>query len=215
MFYKKEKEVNGLFLKHLEKVDECLKTSLLTVEEYLNDEIDEAKGLAKKVDSIETEADFIRHEIIGKMYSGAYLPLLREDILHLLEQLDKIADGAESCCDFFLDQRPEIPADLKPRFLTAMKVSVSSFTFLKDSVISFFSEKNETENIREMLRKVGIIESDVDKLEWDITRDIFKTNLDYGHKVHLRHCIQRIVEISDRGEDTADQLEITIIKGGI
>jgi len=35
------------------------------------------------------------------MYSGAYLPLLREDILHLLEQLDKIADGAESCCDFF------------------------------------------------------------------------------------------------------------------
>lgn len=215
MFYKKEKEVNGLFLKHLEKVDECLKTSLLTVEEYLNDEIDEAKGLAKKVDSIETEADFIRHEIIGKMYSGAYLPLLREDILHLLEQLDKIADGAESCCDFFLDQRPEIPDDLKPRFLTAMKVSVSSFTFLKDSVISFFSEKNETENIREMLRKVGIIESDVDKLEWDITRDIFKTNLDYGHKVHLRHCIQRIVEISDRGEDTADQLEITIIKGGI
>jgi len=215
MFYKKEKEVNELFLKHLEKVDECLKTSLLTVEDYLNCKIDDAKGLAKKVDSIETEADFIRHEIIGKMYSGAYLPLLREDILHLLEQLDKIADGAESCCDFFLDQRPEIPDDLKPRFLSAMQASVSSFTFLKDAVISFFSEKDETENIREVLRKVGIIESDVDKLEWDITRDIFKTNLDYGHKVHLRHCIQRVVEISDRVEDTADQLEITIIKGGI
>ena len=215
MFYKKEKEVNELFLKHLQKVDECLKTSLFTVENYLNGKIDEAKGLAKKVDSIETEADFIRHEIIGKMYSGAYLPLLREDILHLLEQLDKIADGAESCCDFFLDQRPEIPDDLKPRFLSAMQTSVSSFAFLKDAVISFFSEKDETESIREMLKKVGIIESDVDKQEWDITRDIFKTNLDYGHKVHLRHCIQRVVEISDRVEDTADQLEITIIKGGI
>jgi uncharacterized protein len=215
MFYKKEKEVNELFLKHLQKVDECLKTSLLAVENYLNGKIDEAKGLAKKVDSIETEADFIRHEIIGKMYSGAYLPLLREDILHLLEQLDKIADGAESCCDFFLDQRPEIPDDLKPRFLSAMQTSVSSFAFLKDAVISFFSEKDETESIREMLKKVGIIESDVDKQEWDITRDIFKTNLDYGHKVHLRHCIQRVVEISDRVEDTADQLEITIIKGGI
>ena len=215
MLYRKEKEVNELLLKHLEKVDECLKTSLLTVEDYLNCKIDDAKGLAKKVDSIETEADFIRHEIIGKMYSGAYLPLLREDMLHLLEQLDKIADGAESCCDFFLDQRPEIPDDLKPRFLSAMQASTSCFTFLKDAVISFFSEKDETENIREVLRKVGIIESDVDKLEWDITRDIFKTNLDYGHKVHLRHCIQRVVEISDRVEDTADQLEITIIKGGI
>jgi len=96
-----------------------------------------------------------------------------------------------------------------------MQTSVSSFAFLKDAVISFFSEKDETESIREMLKKVGIIESDVDKQEWDITRDIFKTNLDYGHKVHLRHCIQRVVEISDRVEDTADQLEITIIKGGI
>ncbi len=215
MLYRKEKEVNELLLKHLEKVDECLKTSLLTVENYLNSKIEDAKELAKKVDSIETDADFIRHEIIGKMYSGAYLPLLREDILHLLEQLDKIADGAESCCDFFLDQRPEIPDDLNPRFLGAMQASTSSFAFLKDAVISFFSEKDETENIREMLKKVGIIESGVDKQEWDITRDIFKTNLDYGHKVHLRHCIQRVVEISDRVEDTADQLEITIIKGGI
>ena len=60
MMYKKEKEVNELILKHLEKIDECLKTSLVTVEKYINGEIEEAKTLAKNADHIETESDFIR-----------------------------------------------------------------------------------------------------------------------------------------------------------
>jgi len=215
MLYKKEKEVNELILKHLEKVDECLKTALVTVEKYIDGEIEEAKTLAKKVDIIETESDFIRHEVISKMYSGAYLPLLREDILHLLEHLDKIADGAESCCDFFLDQRPEIPDDLKQKFSNAMKSSISCFKPLRDAIVFFFTDKVDIETIRELVKKAGVLESDVDKDEWDITRDIFNTDLDYGHKIHLRICIQRIVEVSDRTEDAADQLEVTMIKGGI
>ena len=87
-------------MKHLEKVNECLKTALKPVEEYLSSNLEEVKLLAIKVDHIETGTDSIRHVIIGKLYSGAYLPSLRSDILHLVEHLDKIADGAEACCDF-------------------------------------------------------------------------------------------------------------------
>jgi uncharacterized protein Yka (UPF0111/DUF47 family) len=39
--------------------------------------------------------------------------------------------------------------------------------------------------------------------------------LDYGHKIHLKLCLESIVEISDRAEDAADELEIIIIKGGL
>lgn len=214
MLYKKEKEVNELILKHLEKVDECLTIALKTVEEYLNDNIEEAKGLAIKVDQIETETDYIRHEIIGKLYSGAYLPSLRSDILHLVEHLDKIADGAEACCDFFLDQRPQIPEEMKPSFLKIMEHSVSTFAPLKEAIGSFFTD-TDIKIIREKTKQVGEIESAVDKVEWDITRDIFKTELDYGHKIHLKLCLESIVEVSDRTEDAADELEITIIKGGL
>jgi uncharacterized protein Yka (UPF0111/DUF47 family) len=64
-------------------------------------------------------------------------------------------------------------------------------------------------------RQVGIMESDVDKEEWDITRNIFETNLDYGHKIHLKQCLESIVTISDRAEDMSDQLQLIIIKGGL
>lgn len=215
MFYRKEKEVNKLIVKHLEMVDTCLTTALKTVEEYLNDNIEEAKVLAIKVDKCETDTDCVRREIIGKLYSGAYLPSLRSDILHLVEHLDKIADGAEACCDFFLDQRPEVPKEMRQIFLKIMQHSISSFIPLKEAISSFFTNKFDIETIREKAKEVGEIESAVDKVEWDVTRDIFKTELDYGHKIHLKMCVESMVEVSDRVEDTADELEIIIIKGGL
>lgn len=215
MFYKKEKQVNELILKHLETVDKCLKISLKAVEEYLSANIKEAKRLAIKVDEIETKTDYIRHEIVSIMYSGAYLPLLREDILHLIEHLDKIADAAEACCDFFLAQRPDIPEEMKLDFAKIMKNSISSFTPLREAIGPFFMDKIDIQDIREKTTQAGIIESAVDKEEWDITRNIFKTELDYGHKLHLKLCLDSIVEVSDRAEDGADALEIMIIKGGV
>jgi len=215
MFYRKEKQVNQLILKHLEEVDACLKTALKAIEKYLSSNIEKAKSLALEVDHIETETDSVRREIIGKLYSGAYLPSLRSDILHLVEHLDKIADGAEACCDFFLDQRPEIPQEMKSKFLKVMERSVSTFAPLKKAIRSFFQESFDIETIRERTKEVGVIESDVDKEEWDITRDIFNTELDCGHKLHLKLCLESIVGISDRAEDAADELEIIIIKGGL
>jgi predicted phosphate transport protein (TIGR00153 family) len=214
MFYRKEKEVNELILKHLEKVDECLTIAVKTVEGYLNNNIEEAKSLAIKVDQIETETDFVRREIISKLSSGAYLPSLRSDILHLVEHLDKIADGAEACCDFFLDQRPHIPDQMKSTFFKIMEHSISTFAPLKEAIGSFFDDTN-IKAIREKTKEVGIIESAVDKEEWDITRDIFKAELDYAHKIHLKLCLESMVEVSDRAEDAADELEVTIIKGGL
>ena len=214
MLYKKEKAVNELILKHLGWVDDCLKLALNTVREYLSGNLEEAKSLALKVDRCETETDEILREIMSKLYSGAYLPSLRSDILHLAQHLDSLANAAEACCDFFLDQRPDIPEQVRPSFLSVMEKSVSSCIPLREAVTLFFKD-DDIKTIREKAGEVGIKESDVDKEEWDITRDIFKTNLDYGHKIHLKLCVESIVEISDRAEDTADQLQLIIIKGGL
>jgi predicted phosphate transport protein (TIGR00153 family) len=214
MPFRKEKEVNKLILKHLDNVFSCLQLARDTVEEYLNDNLEEAKSLALKVDKSETETDSILREIMSRLYSGAYLPSLRSDIFHLIQYLDGVANAAEACCDFFLDQRPDIPDDMRPRFQSIMEKSITSCAPLSESVSAFF--KNEDiETIRERAKEVGIIESDVDKEEWDLTRDIFKTDLDYGHKIHLKQCLESIVTISDRAEDTSDQLQLIIIKGGL
>jgi len=214
MPFRKEKEINKLILKHLEKVYGCLRLALQTIEEYLNNNVEEAKSLALEVDKSETETDVILREIMGQLYSGAYLPSLRSDIFHLVQHMDGLANAAEACCDVFLDQRPIIPEGMKHNFRSIMEKSIASCTPLKEAVSLFF-RGNSIETIREKARQVGIMESDVDKEEWDITRDIFETKLDYGHKIHLKQCLESIVTISDRAEDTSDQLQLIIIKGGL
>jgi predicted phosphate transport protein (TIGR00153 family) len=214
MPFKKEKEINKLILKHLESVCSCLQLALDTVKEYTNNHIEEAKALALKVDRSETEADVILREIMSKLYSGAYLPSLRSDIFHLVQYMDSLANAAEACCDLFLDQRPDIPEELKPHFSSVMEKSISSCTPLMAAVRSFLKNEDPS-TIQESAKQVGIKESDVDKEEWDLTRDIFKTDLDYGHKIHLKQCLDSIATISDRAEDTSDQLQLIIIKGGL
>jgi predicted phosphate transport protein (TIGR00153 family) len=215
VIFKKEKEVVDLILKHLNTAEECLTTAMKTVETYLKGEIPEAKTLALKVDGIETENDFIRYSIRDKLYSGAYLPMVRGDIYNVVERIDKICDAAEACCDFFLDQRPEIPEELKPQFLRVAQMSFGIFVPLKEALEDYLGEGSKVKVIREKAKQVGIVESEVDKLEWDLTREIFTASLDWGHKVHLRLCLDTIVEISDRAEDTADRLEIAVIKSRV
>jgi len=189
MLYKKEKAVNELILKHLRWVDDCLKLALNTVREYLSGNIEEAKSLALKVDKCETETDEILREIMSKLYSGAYLPSLRSDILHLVQHLDGLANAAEACCDFFLDQRPDIPEELKPQFFRVTHESFGILGPLKEAMLSYFGEGGKVKAIREKAKQVGVKESDVDKIEWDLTRQIFTSSLDWGHKVHLRLCL--------------------------
>jgi predicted phosphate transport protein (TIGR00153 family) len=212
LLFKKEKEVIELILKHLDVVEECLKTGIKTIEFYLQGEIGESKALASKVRGLESEADIVRYKIRDKLYLGAYLPLLREDIYKLVESVDKVANAGEACCDFFLNQRPTIPDEMRPQFLAVSRESLGIIDYLKLAVLCYFKGECKIETVREHTKEVGIQESSVDKDEWDLTKEIFTSSLDFSQKIHLKHCLNSIVEASDRAEDAADQLELATLK---
>ena len=212
IFFKKEKEVIELILKHLNLVEDTLKTGIRTIEVYLDDNISEAKILARKVRSEESEADIVRYNIRDKLYSGAYLPLLREDIYKLIESIDKVANAGEACCDFFLNQRPLIPAEMKSHFVAVAQESLGIIDNLKLSVLCYFKGECKIEVVREHTREIGLQESSVDKLEWDLTKLIFTSSHDFAHQLHLKLCLNHIVEVSDRAEDAGEQLELATLK---
>ena len=143
------------------------------------------------------------------------MPLLREDIYKVVESLDKVANFAEECCDFFLNQRPEIPDHFKSDFSVIIKASLGVGEPLKHSVMCYLKGICPVEVSRQHAKDIGLIESKVDGLEWDLTKKIFSSDLDYSHKLHLRLCLDRIVEVSDRAEDSADQLELVTLKSMI
>ena len=213
LLFRKEKEVVELILKHLDVIEECMKGAIQAVEFYLADNIGEAKICARRARSAESDADVIRYEIRDKLYSGAYLPLLREDIYKLIESVDKVGNAGEACSEFFLNQRPSIPDEMKPYFLAIARESLGIIGSLKLAVLCYFKGECKIEVVREHTKEVGMLESHVDKLEWDLTKEIFTfPDLDFAHKQHLKFCLDAIVEASDRSEDACDQLELATLK---
>ena len=199
-------------MQHLDKVDECLQTATKTIEAYLEEEKNEAKTLSHQVDISETEADYITHSIRDKLYSGAYLPRVREDIHRLVESIDRVANAAENCCDFFLNQRPQIPGSLKSQFLAVAQESLGNLRPLNEAVLDYFNGKCHIEVTRQKVKQFAGRESNVDKMEWNLTKDIFTSPLNHTHKIHLKQCLNSIAEVSDRAEDAADQLELVTLK---
>jgi predicted phosphate transport protein (TIGR00153 family) len=210
--FKKEKEVIELIIKHLDVVEDCAKTSLKAGEFYLQADISQAKDHTRKSQSLESEADLIRHDIRDKLYSGAYLPLLREDVYKLVESIDKVANAAEACCDFFLNQRPAVPKEMGSSFLSVTRESLGIIVSLKLAVLCYLKGDCKIETVRDHTREIGLQESRVDKLEWDLTKEIFISELDFAHRLHLKLCLDSIVEVSDRAEDAGDQLELATLK---
>lgn len=193
-------------------VEDCVKASLKAGEFYLQDDISQAKVDARDSRNLESEADLIRHDIRDKLYSGAYLPLLREDIYKLVESIDRVANAAEACCDFFLNQRPAVPKEMKSHFLAIAQESLGIIVSLKLAVLCYFKGDCKIETVRDHTREIGFQESRVDKLEWDLTKEIFISEMDFAHKLHLKLCLDSIVEVSDRAEDAGDQLELATLK---
>lgn len=212
MFFKKEREVVELVLKHLDTVEACLVNAINAVDQYLSKNMAEAKELARRVSTLETEADMIRHQIRDRLYSGAYLPHLREDVYRLVQSIDGVANAGEACCNFFLNQRPEIPAEMREAFLAVARQSLGIVEPLKLTVDCYFKGECKLEVLRGYSEDVGFQESQVDREEWDLTKTIFTSSLDFSRKLHLKLCLDSIVEVSDRAENAADQLELVALK---
>jgi predicted phosphate transport protein (TIGR00153 family) len=210
--FRKEKEVIELISRHAEKVAECLSMTAKTLQSYLLDDIPLAKRQARQVDHVETEADSVRHQIRDQLYYGAYMPLLREDIYKLVESMDTVANRAEKCCDIFLNQRPVIPEMCRADFSNIIQASLGVSEPLKHAALCYLKGICPIEVSRQHSKDIGLVESKVDSMEWDLTKKIFSSDLAYSHKIHLRICLDVVVEVTDCAEDAADQLDLVILK---
>lgn len=209
---KQEEKSVDLAREHLGKTELCLSEMAKTFDSYLDGKEEEARNFALQVDKAESEADNLRREIAKGLFEGAFLPLMREGFLNLVEAIDKVADEAESCCDLIMLETPDIPDDLKSFFKEIVKDSILCFQPLKEGFTHLFKDFSLT---LEQVQKVNVKEAEVDQKEEELTRRIFSADLELARKILLRQLVAKICDISDRAEDASDRLEVLAIKGRI
>ena len=77
---------------------------------------------------------------------------------------------------------------------------------------AYFKPKGLFEDLREHFTQVCKIESEVDALQAELTKQVFASSLELSNKIHIQRLIRRIGQIADLSEDTADELEFAAMK---
>jgi uncharacterized protein len=207
MFWKKQKEIEKLVLKHLLEVENSLSHFQEALAAYLDGDAEKAGEFALATHQAEGRADDIRREVEAALLSGALLAPSRRDILEVIEQVDKLANAGEETLDYLLLQRVAIPADVKPLI---MQIAEKTKDIAKSVELAMHALFEDIDSAIEHTKAIEEQESDVDRMERQAVKAIFKMDMGLAEKTQLYGLIEELVEISDRGEDLSDRIDMMI-----
>lgn len=210
-FGKKEKEVEKLIIEHIELVKQTLSKFSSLVNDYLNRD-KQFKEEAHTIHTLERQADSVRRAVAMKLSEGAFLPIYREDYIVLLELVDMIANKVESASDLIVLTRPRIPDFLVNGIKQIVAATLECFGPLEDIYELF--QKN-LDDVLATAAKVEKQEQEVDRIQWDLIKAVFKSELSMGEKMLLKELIDNVAAISDRIENVSDRFEIMVVKRSI
>lgn len=198
-------------LVHMQKVLE----TVVEFEKGLSFFIEEKNtNLAIKVFSrvgiLEHQADAIRRNILN-MISKAELPSkIRENLMHLVERIDDIANAANASARIFIYMNHtdffSLDKDVHENILKMARISVDvvkKVNFMVKRLLSL--EKSEIHDIGE---EVNLLEHKCDELQFKINRILVSDhpNINPFSAIEIYNCISIIEAITDNAEDVADYI---------
>jgi uncharacterized protein len=207
MFWKKQQEVEKLVLKHLAEVEESVSNFHKSLAAYLAGDRETAGKFALATHNAEGKADDIRREVEAKLLGGALLAPSRGDILQIIEQVDKLANAGEEILDYLLLQRVSVPEQLVSFIINISDKTKQMMGEVHSAMHMLFENMGAA---LEHTKQIEIYESDVDRMEREAIKTLFKMDIDLAHKLQLYGLIEAAVEISDRGEDLSDRIDMMV-----
>ncbi len=207
-FGKKESEIIKSFMKHLDAVEETLESFREFMDAYL-DGREDFEDLAMKTINAESAADRLRRETETMMYSGAFLPNFRGDLLGLIEAVDVIADRAETVARLVNLQRTDFPEDIRGDIRKQVGVSIKAYKALKRAIRTMFEDVDEA---AECVVETEKLEHQEDEIEWQLIKKLFSLDVERAVKLEVREVIGLIGDIADLSEDASDRVEIILLK---
>lgn len=212
MIFYKANEITDLIVKQTEKVKECLKTIKETVESYLQNNLNDSASLAIKAKGMKKDIEYLRDQIIDHLYRGALIPVLREDIFILVNNLNNLAMAAIECGSMFLDQRPGIPTNIK-KPLSKMVHNAAGITEpLDNCIVGCVKGIHKKNDIRKYAQEIRKSFMNVCAVKSDLIREISSSSADQLNKIQLYQCLNNVKAISEEAVNITENIETILIK---
>jgi uncharacterized protein Yka (UPF0111/DUF47 family) len=87
-------------------------------------------------------------------------------------------------------------------------INIKAYNLVRQAVLGLFYSKD----VKDVTDLVDAAESDSDRVERDLIRDIFNSKLDKADMILLKEIVINTGDISDRAETVKDRLILAILK---
>jgi hypothetical protein len=210
LFFRREKQVREQIQQYFEAADEALSEFEVALRCFLRaGDCDEFQDCTERVHAAESLADDIRHEIEKTLYSRSLLPEARGDLLGLLEHFDKMPNLAETITFMCETRQVTVPERFREQMVELLVINMEAYHLVRETTERLFVDPK---SVGEAVDPVDIKESESDRLERSMTREIFSSDMSQAQMILLRELVQRVGDISDSAENVARRLEIIALK---
>ena len=192
-------------IKHAQKVQECVVKLNDGIKILIKTkDIEKAYSFFHEVDTIESEADTIRREILKDISKGELNPSVRLDLSHLIKRLDDVANCATGVARriatipiAFWEQSSDETISL---IREMMDVTVECAEYLDKIVIDLLGERKEVENF---VKEINFLEHKIDLANIKLRRSLQNTKYELnaftvftvGNTINILEAISDSIEI--------------------
>ncbi|HID93280.1 MAG TPA: TIGR00153 family protein [bacterium (Candidatus Stahlbacteria)] len=205
-------------LEHANKVIECIKVLKEAVEYYCEGKYERAEELAKKVSTIEHEADIIKGNIRAHLPRDILMPVDKSEFQMLLREQDGILDFAEDVVIWMNMRKTRIPEEIKDSFLDHLYKVIECVEALEQVIlhvkelVSAALSRNLRNRTKDAIKNVHAKEWEADAIERSVAKKIFDLNLDATSTFHLLKIVDLIGNIANRAENAGDRIRVMIAR---
>ena len=180
------------------------------VEAYLNGDFKSRESFVVKVRECERQADVIRSKMVDVLSESPLLPPDREDLMHFVKTLDRIADwtnGTARLLNFLEDQVSE---DVAENIRLATDIIFDSISKLKDAIHSLTN--NSLKQVIQDCNYVSELESKADDQKQILIGKVLHSKPDAAKLLIIYNLAQSLEGITDKIEDAAEHIKVIAIK---
>lgn len=196
--------------RHVEETYKTVKFFAEAVNAFVQGNADIKAQAIENVRVSEHEADTLRSKMVTELSEGLLMPPDREDLMHFVKTLDKIADWTNGAARIlgFIEQRPS--ENILKNISLGTELIVKSVTKLKESIHAL--KKNDLKKALEDCEEVDRIEHEADDQKKLLIEAIIHAKLEPTALLLCYQLAEYLEGVTDKIEDAADLIKVLAIK---
>jgi predicted phosphate transport protein (TIGR00153 family) len=196
--------------KHVEETYKTVNYFSEAVKAFINQDLNAKAVAIENVRESEHQADALRSKMVSELSESLLLPPDREDLMHFVKNLDKIADWTNGAARLLGFIEHKLPDEILKNISTATELIFSSISKLKEAIQAL--TKNDLKKALVDCEEVDHLEHDADDQKKVLIESIIHAKLEPTNLLLSYQLAEYLEGVTDKIEDAADFIKVLAIK---